>query len=139
MAIKAVNLKEMANSLESRKVILMNGPKFHTWLHVYHNPGDHDEMHCHNADQTFYCIDGECTVYYKDGDKEKKDVLKPGMVALIPGGQFYWIKNTGSSKMVLMGSRALSYEQSMKIDYTSRENVNAHKLKEPPKATKILI
>lgn len=58
MAIKILDLKEMAETPGFRRKVLMNGPRFHTWLHVYANPGDHDEMHCHNADQTFYCIEG---------------------------------------------------------------------------------
>lgn len=26
-------------------------------------------MHCHNADQTFYVIEGECTMHFPDGGK----------------------------------------------------------------------
>ncbi|WP_102348700.1 cupin domain-containing protein [Bacillus sp. Marseille-P3661] len=147
MAIKIVDMIKMANDVvgttqDTNEVpgairkVLMNGPKFHTWLHVYQNPGDHDEMHCHNADQTFYCVEGECTMYFKD---DSAHVLKPGMVALIPGGNFYWLENTGESKMVLLGSRALSDEESQKIDFVTRKNVHAHKMGEPPKYTKILV
>lgn len=61
------------------------------------------------------------------------------MVALIPSGSFYWLENTGTGKMVLMGTRALSNEASMKIDYETRQDVNAGKKGDPPKAAKILI
>lgn len=133
--IKAVNLLEMAKQPGVRRKLLMNGPKFHSWLHVYSNPGDHDEMHAHNADQTFYCLEGECTMTFP-GDE--KTVLTPGMVALIPGGQFYQLENTGQSKMVLMGTRALSDEASMKIDFETRKDISRDK-GDPPKATRILV
>jgi hypothetical protein len=36
------------------------------FVHYYPNPGEKDDMHCHNADQTFYLIAGECTMH--DGE-----------------------------------------------------------------------
>ncbi len=137
MKIKAVDLIELANRPGRKRIVLMNGPKFHTWLHAYPNPGDRDEKHCHNADQTFYCIEGQCTLYLED---DTPLVLNPGMIALIPGGSFYWLENTGEGQMVLLGSRALSVEASLKIDYETREDINKGKDKGPiPKGTKILI
>src|SRR4051794_36127192 len=84
MAIKVVNLLEMAAGSEQRRQVLMNGPRFHTWLHIYPTPGDRDEMHCHNADESFYILEGECTMHFPDCTQS---VMRPGMVALIPGGQ----------------------------------------------------
>jgi mannose-6-phosphate isomerase-like protein (cupin superfamily) len=52
--------------LKTRKVLL-NIKRFHTWVHYYPNPGDKDDMHCHNADQTLYVIEGECTMHFPDG------------------------------------------------------------------------
>jgi quercetin dioxygenase-like cupin family protein len=46
----------------------------------YYKSGHKDEMHCHNADQTFYVIDGECTMRFPDGGKA---VLKPGQIQII--------------------------------------------------------
>jgi hypothetical protein len=65
-------------------------------------------MHCHNADQTFYVIDGECTMHFPDGGKA---VLKPGQAALITGRSFYQLEH---------GFRAHDYDgQSFR---TGREN-----------------
>lgn len=137
MGIKTVDLIKMAEEPNVRRKVLMNGPRFHTWLHVYATPGDIDEMHCHNADQTFYCVEGECTMFFPDGGNT---VLKPGMIALIPGGKFYQLKNTGSGKMVMIGARALSNEASLKIDYETRKDINEGRQKgDPPKATQILV
>jgi mannose-6-phosphate isomerase-like protein (cupin superfamily) len=136
MTIKVVDLLDMAQQPGVRRKVLMNGPKFHTWLHVYSIPGERDEMHCHNADQTFYCLEGECTMHFPDGGKT---TLTPGMVALIPGGQFYQLENSSKDKMVLMGTRALSNEASMKIDYETRKDLNEGKKGTPPKATKVLV
>ncbi len=134
--IKAVDLKAMSEGTGRLRQILMNGPKFHTWLHVYPTPGETDEMHAHNADQTFYCMEGECTMTFPDGGSA---VLKPGMIALIPGGSFYQLTNTGEGKMVMIGSRSLNYEQSKKIDFETKKDLHADKQSEPPKATKILV
>lgn len=141
MPIKTVDLKQMADrELEKRfgicRKVLMNGPRFHSWLHVYPTPGDHDEMHCHNADQTFCGVEGECTIYFENGDSE---VLKPGMAAFVTGGSFYWLENTGEGRMVLLGTRAISYEMSKKIDYRTRKDLHPTHLGDPPKSTSIFI
>lgn len=132
--IKTVDLNDMAAQASKRRTVLMDGPKFHAWLTVYH-PGEHDEMHCHNADQTFSCVAGECTMYFEDGSKA---VLKPGAVALIPGGSFYWLHNAGTETMVLLGTRGLSNAQSVKIDYVTRENIHEGST-EVPRGTRILV
>ena len=63
----------------------MNTRKMHAWVHYYPNPGDHDDMHCHNEDQTFICFEGQCTMHFPDGGKA---VLRPGMAALI---RFFYV------------------------------------------------
>ena len=136
MPIKVVDLKAMAAETEScRRQVLMNGPRFHTWLHIYFEPGERDEMHCHNADESFAVIEGECTMYFPDGTKE---VMRPGMVALIPGGQFYQLENTGSGRMVLMGNRGLSTEASATIDHATRQDVHDRSATLPT-GTRILV
>jgi hypothetical protein len=53
MPIEVMDMPKMAREHGKRKVIF-NTNRFHAWLHVYPQPGDADDMHCHNADQTFY-------------------------------------------------------------------------------------
>ena len=60
MAIEIIDTVEVANR-EKKRTVVMNTRKLHSWVHYYPKPGDHDELHCHNEDQTFFCIDGECT------------------------------------------------------------------------------
>jgi mannose-6-phosphate isomerase-like protein (cupin superfamily) len=117
--INVVDMVKMAHD-DPRRKVLLNTQRLHAWLHVYKNPGDHDDMHCHNADQTFFCIEGECTMYFPDKDPA---VLKPGMAALITGGSWYWLENTGDGPMVMMGTRSGSSEGTVKIDYETRQPV----------------
>jgi mannose-6-phosphate isomerase-like protein (cupin superfamily) len=86
----------------------------------YYRPGQKDEMHCHNADQTFYVIEGECTMHFPDGGKA---VLKPGMAALITGGSFYRLENSGAGPMIMMGNRSGPAEKIQIIDYVTRKDV----------------
>ena len=57
MAIKVVDMAKEARE-NPRRQVRLNTPRFHAWLHVYPNPGDMDDMHCHNADQTWFMIEG---------------------------------------------------------------------------------
>ena len=102
MAIEIVDVIGLAHERKRRKMI-MDTRKMHAWMHTYPNPGDHDDMHCHPGDQTFLLLEGECTMHFPDGGAS---VLKPGMVALIEGGSFYKLENTGTGPMVLMASDA---------------------------------
>lgn len=135
MPIKVVDLKDMAQQEQPKRTVLINGPRLHAWFHPYLQPGQKDEMHCHNADQTFFCIEGECTMSFPDGTKS---VLKPGMVALITGGSFYQLENTGSGPMILMGNRSGSSEGTQTIGYETRQELFP-KNGPPPKGTKILV
>ncbi len=115
----------------------MNTRKFHAWIHYFPNSGDHDEMHCHNEDQTFYCIDGECTMHFPD---DTKAILKPRMAALVTGGSFYRLENTGDGPMVLMGNRSGSRENNMIIDYkTGKDRRAKSKAKKIRRALKRII
>lgn len=145
--IKVVDLMELGGEngaaapkdRQRSRTILMNGPDFHTWINVY-KPTEMDEMHCHNADQTFYCVTGECTLHYPDTADE---VLRPGMIALMPGGQFYQLHNTGEEDLILLGSRALNSEQSLKIDFETRKPLEyggaGRKAATRPNGTRILV
>jgi mannose-6-phosphate isomerase-like protein (cupin superfamily) len=135
MPIKVVDLKAMAEAPNPKRTVLINGPRFHAWFHPYLKPGQRDEMHCHNADQTFYCIDGECTMHFPDGSTQ---VLRPGMVALITGGSFYQLENSGDGPMIMMGNRSGSSEEISTIGYESRQELFPPN-GPPPRGTQILV
>ena len=60
MGIEIINPKEVAFT-NKKRTVLMSTRKLHSWL-IYYEPGRRDEMHCHNGDQTFHMIAGECTM-----------------------------------------------------------------------------
>lgn len=122
MAINIINPIEIARR-EKKRTVVMNTRKLHAWVHYYPNPGDHDELHCHNEDQVFTCFEGECTMHFPDGGKS---VLGPGMAALITGGSFYQLENTGSGPMILMGHRSGSQDNVKIIDYKTRKDIREH-------------
>src|SRR5215203_3510786 len=107
MGIEIINPKEIALK-EKKRTVVMNTRKLHAWVHYYPNPGDHDELHCHNEDQVFTCFEGECTMRFPDGGSA---VLKPGMAALITGGSFYQLVNSGDGPNVMI------------IDYVTRQDI----------------
>ena len=119
MAIQVMDLIEKAHKDKKREVV-MNTKRFHSWVHVYPEPGDKDDMHCHNADQSFYVIEGECTMRFPDGGKA---VMKPGMAALIHGGDFYQLENTGAGPMILMGRSGPSEDIKQHINYELRKDI----------------
>lgn len=84
------------------KRILFNSEGFHTWIHGDY-PGDKGLMHKHAADQTFFCVQGECTFHFTDGTSRK---LTPGMIVHIEAGTLYQLENTGDDYMLLLGNRA---------------------------------
>ena len=119
MGIDIINPREIALR-ERERTVVMNTRKMHAWVHYYPNPGDHDELHRHNEDQVFTCFKGECTMRFPDGGLA---VLKPGMAALITGGSFYQLENTGNGHMVLMGHRSGNQDNVMHIDYVTRQDI----------------
>ena len=119
MGIQVIDCLDVARETKARTVV-MNTRKMHAWVHYYPNPGDHDDMHCHNEDQTFYCIKGQCTMHFPDGEKA---VLDPGMAALITGGSFYLLENSGDEPMILMGNRSGNQKDIKHINYDTREDL----------------
>ncbi len=117
MSIEFTNMHELAK--EKKRKSIMNTPRFHAWHH-YYPPGKKDEMHCHNADQTFIVIEVECTMTFPDGNKK---LLTPGMAAMITGGSFYQLENTGSGPMIMMGNRSGPEETLKTISYETREEI----------------
>jgi mannose-6-phosphate isomerase-like protein (cupin superfamily) len=138
MPVKVVDLKGMGESPDARRTVLMNGPHMNAFFHIYPATRMKDEMHCHNADGTFYVIEGECTMHFPDGGKA---VLKPGMAGLITGGSFYQLENTGPGPMVMLGHHGRPTETSKTILFESREElIRPGAVKsDPPKFTKILV
>ncbi len=119
MAVEIFDLLKIAHEEGKRKRIF-NTERLHAWVHVYPKTGDKDDMHCHNADQTFCVLEGECTMNFPDGGKA---VLKPGMVATIQGGSFYQLENTGTIPMVLMGNRSGPQDAIKHINYETRKDI----------------
>ena len=118
MSIEVIDLVDLAHQ-EKRRKNIFNTPRFHAWMH-YYKPGQKDEMHCHNADQTFYVIDGECTMSFPDGGKV---VLKPGS-----GGSYHragrsTLENCGSGPMIMMGNRSGPAEKIQIIGYETRKDI----------------
>ena len=139
MPIQIVDLKSMGKDPEAHRTDLINGPHFYAWFHVYKRPGQRDKMHCHNADQTFYCIDGQCTMRFPDGGEA---VLNPGMAAVITGGSFYELENSGDGPMVMMGVRGRSSQTTKKILHETRKEDprRSERIKgDAPKFTTILV
>lgn len=138
MPIKVVDLADMGHKPDARRTVLMNGPNMNTFFHIYPTTGMKDEMHCHNADGTFYVIEGECTMHFPDGGSA---VLKPGMAGLITGGSFYQLENTGSGPMIMMGHHSRCTEESKTILHETRQElVREGRVKgAKPTHTKILV
>jgi hypothetical protein len=61
-------------------------------------------------------------MHFPDGGKA---VLNPGMAALINGGNFYQLENSGDCPMVLMGNRSGSQDTIKHINYETREDLRA--------------
>jgi mannose-6-phosphate isomerase-like protein (cupin superfamily) len=118
MGIEVVDLVQMGNQ-EKRRKNIFDTPRFHAWMH-YYQPGQKDSMHCHNADQTFVVLDGECTMSFPDGGKVR---LTRGQAALITGGSFYTLENTGDGPMIMMGNRSGPADKIQIIDYVTRKDI----------------
>ncbi len=119
MAIEILDTIKLARDIKKRKVV-MDTKKMHAWVHYYPNPGDKDDLHCHPGDQTFMCLDGECTMSFPDGGKA---VMTPGVVALIQGGSFYQLENTGKGPMILMGTRTGPNSANQHISYETGKDI----------------
>ncbi len=119
MAIEIVDVLGLAHEERTRKVI-MDTRKMHAWMHYYPNPGDIDDLHCHPGDQTFMVLEGQCTMHFEDGGSS---VMDPGMVALIEGGSFYQLENTGTGPMVMMATRTGPREANTHINFDTKTHL----------------
>ena len=102
MTVSIIDAKNYPRLVEGKgKKILFDSPDFHVWIHGTY-AGHIGTMHKHTADETFFCIEGEATFHFKDRAPEK---LTPGMLIVIPKGDFYVIENSGSGYLNLLGTR----------------------------------
>jgi mannose-6-phosphate isomerase-like protein (cupin superfamily) len=85
------------------KMIVHDSENFHVWIHGPDHPGEKGPMHKHSADQFFVCVQGEITYNFPD---RPSATLTPGMMIVIPKGDFYQIENRGTVDTILVGSRA---------------------------------
>ena len=69
-------------------------------------------------------IADECTMSFPDGGKVG---MTPGMSALITGGSFYQLDNTGEGPMVIMGTRSGHKDANQHILHSTGENKRAKK------------
>ena len=127
MAIEIVDIIGLAHERKKRKVI-MDTRKMHAWMHYYPNPGDHDDLHCHPGDQTFTLLEGQCTMSFEDGNSS---TMTPGMAALIEGGTFYQLENSGEGPMVLLGTRTGPNSANQHINYDTREDLRETRKSRP--------
>lgn len=123
MAIDIVDVIALGHEKRARKVI-MSTKKMHAWMHYFPTPGEGTDLHCHPGDQTFMVLEGECTMSFEDGGKT---VMGPGMVALIEGGSFYQITNTGKGYMIMMGTRTGPRENNTHINFDTKTHMRAPK------------
>ena len=121
MPIETLDALKLAHE-NKRRTNVLNTDRFHAVLLYYGTPGERDEMHCHDQDQTFYAIDGECTMHFPDGGSA---VLRPGMLATITGGSFYQLENSGDKPLVMLLNR--SGAKAKKIDYETRKEITEHR------------
>ena len=119
MGIQIINPKEIALK-EKKRTVVMNTRKLHAWVHYYPNPGDHDELHCHNEDQVFTCFEGECTMRFPDGGSA---VLKPGHGGADHRRLVLPAREHRPGHMILMGHRSGNQDNVMIIDYVTRQDI----------------
>ena len=112
MPIEIYDTVKFALETKRRKTVL-NTSRFHAWIH-YYKVDQQDELHCHNQDQTFQIVEGECTMSFPDGGQA---VLTPGMLATITGGSYYQLHNTGGKPLVMIGTRSGSSEDTVKVEH----------------------
>lgn len=110
MAVKTIDVNNhpaIKPGTSKRDRLLFNSDSYHVWIH-YSDPGDKGPMHKHTADQAFYGLKGECFINFPDGTREK---ITPGVLVVIPKGQYYQQEAPSHTGYVFLGSRAESFEK----------------------------
>lgn len=112
MPIEIYDVSKFGHETKKRSVVL-NTNRFHAWIH-YYKPGQMDEMHCHNQDQTFTVVEGTLTMNFPDGGSAQ---LEAGSMATITGGSFYQLHNQTDKELIMIGTRSGSSEKTVKIEH----------------------
>ena len=119
MGIEIINPKEIALK-EKKRTVVMNTRKLHAWVHYYPNPGDHDELHCHNEDQVFTCFEGECTC---GSPTAARPCSSPAWRRSSPAARSISSSIAATGHMILMGHRSGNQDNVMIIDYVTRQDI----------------
>jgi len=117
MSIEVIDLVDMGHTQKQRKNVFST-PRFHAGCTTT-NRGRKTRCIA-TTDLTFVVLEGECTMSFPDGGKV---TLKPGQAALVTGGSFYMLENTGEGPMIMMGNRSGPAEKIQIIDYVTRKDV----------------
>jgi quercetin dioxygenase-like cupin family protein len=88
--------------------LLFNSAGYHVWIH-HSEAGDKGPMHRHTADQAFYGLEGECYLNFPDGTRQS---ITPGVLVVIPKGQYYQQEAPSHTGYVFLGTRAEPYGNS---------------------------
>ena len=112
MPIEVYDVAKFGHDTKKRTVIIDTN-RFHAWIH-YYKPGQMDELHCHNQDQTFTIIEGTCTMNFPDGGSAQ---LGPGMMCTITGGSFYQLHNATDKELIMIGTRSGASAKTVKVEY----------------------
>jgi mannose-6-phosphate isomerase-like protein (cupin superfamily) len=113
MPVKRIDVSEHPSvkgivGLGKHNNLLFNSATSHVWIH--NSPaGDKGPMHRHTADQTFYGLEGECWLNFPDGTRQS---ITPGVLVVIPKGQYYQQEAPSHTGYVFLGTRAETYENS---------------------------
>ncbi len=119
MPIEVIDTTAFGHETKKRTVVLDTN-RFHAWVH-YYTPGQMDEMHCHNQDQTFTVIEGELTMNFPDGGNA---VLTSGMMCTITGGSFYQLLNSGDAPLIMIGTRSGATKDTVKVEHGTGRIIN---------------
>lgn len=120
MPIEVYNTAAFAHETK-RRTVVMDTNRFHAWIH-YYKPGQSDEMHCHNQDQTFTVVEGTLTMKFPDGGESK---LGPGMMCTITGGSFYQLHNETDEELIMIGTRSGSSKATVKVEHGTGRLINS--------------
>lgn len=86
--------------------LFYNSQDFHVWVH-HSEAGFKGPMHRHSAPETFYCLRGTCYMNHPDGTRE---LMSPGVMIVVPAGDFYQLEDADGQGFVLWGTRSEPYE-----------------------------
>jgi hypothetical protein len=89
--------------------LLFNSDNFHVWIH--NSVPGRQGTRCTDIRRikAFYGLQGECLINFPDGTRQS---ITPGVLVVIPKGQYYQQEAPSHTGYVFMGSRAETYSNS---------------------------